>query len=1142
VPMSKLKKTSYWLLGLLLLSMVAASVAVSFLDWNKYRTTLADIASTQMGMRVELAGDVAVALFPRPSVSAARVRIAPLSDGFSEVVAQAEKISMHLGVRGFLAGNVAVQSLSLEGVSAAIEQRADGTWFVKGWPEQSDDTAAQMDISRLNLINGNLTLAPYQARPIAIEDISLALAGSLPAGPLEWTGNFSINNQTVQSSGKLRPVRIRNEIAVKADLHVGGGQVELSGRVAEDGEFMSRLLVSGNDLARFFGSMNILRGEEPASEQLPQAPFKFDVQVDKNAAITRIVSRELTLASTRGRLDLTLASVAGENHLTGSLALGVIDFSEWRRRESINGPSSITAEMREDSQPKKQFIDGGAIDLTIEGLRMPAGVGQRIDASLVLKDGIPAIERLQALLPGATVVSLRGNLAADTGQAKLEYQVGSVADLARWFDVDLSKINGAKRLATASGSGVLDYRHGVWAISEHEGLADATVVRGEMSGDFESLLPSHVKARLSRLNIGAPNVVSNPEVEILLPLDVDVSFDVRVDDLFGFQSNLGEARIVGSLNNGALDVEQLLLMQGNSSLRLEGRVENQPVGLNMQAGVDFANWTLPIVSSLLPGFGQYLIAANSEQLTGTASFAGPLHNMRLGFDAISGENEIQFNGQIGFANNVFQSVALQGGIKHNNLAGVSRLVGAGDYKRLPLQATYTLTKAADDNRIAAKMSGLLAGGNIQSEFNGADRIDSLSLTFDHDNVGSLSRLLGVPQRFLDSSAGLNTALSITRTPSGWVLDLDSFKNATRSVSGELSIGQENQVAGTILMSDVTFERLSTSRATDNGDSVNSFVGLVKPLSGTVNVSMENVTVSGQRLVAPNAVVAFEQGTINADLGEGAQVNGGAASASIAVSLLDTMPFTARLSAQKLDGAKLFTSYKVGAVLDAEGAMDIELAGALAGDMPFTNTLAGQGAFSGNAGYLGFLSVPELQRTLETASSGKGFLSQIGALLRSGQTPFTSMKSKFTLDSGVMLVEEAAAEGGWGRLVLDGQVNLADRLLNMKGELAMASPAGSPVIPVSYNGSFDAPNASWSSRLFERFVLAGIERRVRAGLFNEMEARQRESGQGTESPGSAVFSRALGLLGQLQAAQQQRKEAEEARRNAEEAAKAPAPSS
>jgi len=224
-------------------------------------------------------------------------------------------------------------------------------------------------------------------------------------------------------------------------------------------------------------------------------------------------------------------------------------------------------------------------------------------------------------------------------------------------------------------------------------------------------------------------------------------------------------------------------------------------------------------------------------------------------------------------------------------------------------------------------------------------------------------------------------------------------------------------------------------------------------------------------------------------------------------------------ARQLVGASGFT----GSV-----STDLNLRASTLGD-DILATLSGSGSFEGGVGSLQFLAANELISTISDSKSSFDFLQSVGGLLRKGETNFTNLTGSFRLDNGVALVDEIVASGGWGNLSLGGQVNVPGDFINMAGQLSLSRPLDAPAIPVVYEGRLSAPDVRWTSRVLEKFALAGIERRLRSRIFGELDqasAGQTDSVQ--QNPGAAVFGVASSLLAKLRARQAEKKrlEAEE----------------
>lgn len=1133
----KFRKIGYVVVSLIAALVAGLSLVLSFLDWNQYRDTLSRLASEQMGMRVELAGNVGLSLFPRPGMSAETVRITPAIDAYSDQVATADKIAMHLGFASFFKGRIAVQGLELEGLNAAIEQTASGTWRVKGWPETGAENST-VELSRLGVSNGRLVVAPYGEQPRHIEGLDLQFSGALPNGPLEWAGNFILDGQKIQTKGRLKPVLVRDEVSIKADIQLEESDFSVSGRLAENGDITARLVADGEELGDTIDALSVIFGEPKSHAVMPNIPFALDLQFDQNGNVARLVSRSFTLAETQGRIDLTVAKRDNYNHMAGSVSLGVIDLDAWKA--ALRDEEPVDQQRRGAEGTPSQPRLGGAVDLTVEGIRMQGGLGQRIDAVVAFKNDGPTITSLQALLPGAATLAFAGELKAEKGHGKVRLNIGNLTDLTKWVGISTPDVISASRMSTASADVNIEYKDSVWALTDVHALIDASKIEGEVSGDFSSFLPSHAKLVINTFNLDAFSFANNMDspdesvravgARIRVPEGMDISLDITSDKMHGFGALLGKVRFVGVLKPDRLDIDFVELKQDAGTMRIEGRLANLENDLAIELAASFDHWPMPLAQYFVPDLQRYLVAANIGTLNGTASVTGAQSKMRLGLDAASEARSVSLSGEVGFPEGRLTFVNLQGGLKHENLAGPARLAGIGDYRQLPAQLTFSLSKAGLGEVFEAKIGGDLAGGKMQTEISYLEQLRSVALSFDHENVGKLAALTDIQLIAFDPTKGIRAEFTAAWQDGGWLVNIPRLKNGNRAVSGSISLDADNRFQGQLALSEIDLSEPKEARQPQAGNS--AAVDALRKLAdyaGSLSLSLDNVSYAGQRTTAPKANFSVGDGSARLSSGEGAMVNGGPASFQVDAVLESALPFSVKGNLQSLEMHHLLASKGLAPFVTSTLSGELTLEGELAGSSGLTASLKGGGKFAGGAGGLGFLSVSGLVNQLKTAKTGSGFLSNISDLLRGGETPFSSLETQFTLDGGVLLVEFAEAKGDWGTLSLDGQVNLGDRFLNMKGALALAEPVDAPPIPVRYEGPFDAPGSHWVSRAFESFAIAGIERRLRADLFREMEARQAQGDTVVQNPGLAVFSRAIGLLNQLKDRQveQKRLEAEAA---------------
>jgi len=1136
-------KYIYWIVGLFAIAVTALSLALSFVDWNQYRGTLADLASEQTGMKVELAGNVSATLFPRPAVSIESVRLSPLASDFTDTIATAERIDVRLGMANILKGAFSIQSLVLDGVDITLEETEAGEWRVKGWPQAdgSSSEATPIDLERFELQGSKITVAPYRQQAMIAEGLSMELDGQLPTGPVSWQGAFFLNGQEITSTGEFKPVAIRNETAIKLDFYGAEANLSLKGRLAEEGNLTGRLQLEGDDLQKTVYLAAQILGDDVAS--VPALPFSIDMQVDKEGGISRAVSRAFSLGDTNGRVDLTIAHKEQKNHITGSVSLGVINLNDWDLGSSdISGTSETKQVIEPDSGTQQKTLPiAGSIDLMIEGIQLRGGLGQRVDAVLAFDETGPNLTRLQALLPGATTFAFSGKLGTDGGTGKLQLNVGNIAGLSRWLQVDMVEDVPAGRLTTASLKSDVELSENTWALRRIRGLFDTTVVMGEVLGDTDTAVPQHITLEADTVNLDAylPNKTKqleqkNNAVAFSVPDTLKIGFDFQVSRLQWLGASFEDVAINGAVSDGKLTIAGGDIHQGQGVLTLLdtslGFKQNSSLALNAR----MKNWPLPVTRRYLPDLKEQLRAAGFEKVNGTLSLAGPLNALRTGLDIRNNQNSLTASGTVGVEDEQVVSMDVQGSLAHDNLAPLLRSFDAADLKKLPVTITARVSKASSTTPYVLKAGGDVAGAKVQLDASFKEKPLLVSLLFDHSVAGDFLNLLGLSNPGLDPTQAMRGEIKYdVKTEGGRKsLIVKDFSNGGVSLNGIVFVDDKDTIGGSLSLVgfDVDKAMINSSTDTPNDTSSLNKLSVMEKYAGTIDLSLERVRVRGQELNIPKASILVGDGIMRLSTPESARMNGAALIIKADLDVSGDMPISGTIQADNVDLTAAFVSSGASNIISAASSFTMDVSGDLSKGIA---GLKGNGKLIGKSGKLNFLSVPTLVTQMTSAKTGRGFLGNIGTLLRQGSTPMNTLETSFTLDGGVMLIETATATGSWGDLSLDGQVNLVDRFLSLKGALSLLNPAGTPAIPVTYEGGFDGPTAQWSSRLFERYVLAGIEQRIRGALFKDME--DKKAGEGADNnPGLAVFNSAFSFLGQLR---QKQKEEQAQRLKAEQAAKA-----
>ncbi|MFC4347808.1 AsmA family protein [Kordiimonas lipolytica] len=1123
----KLLKLTYWLFGSLVALLLLASVAIGFLDWNQYRGTLSELASSRLGMRVDLAGRVTVGLFPRPEVSAETVRLYPAADPAADFVATADRIDMRLGFGALLKGDVAIQHLGFDGLNVVVQEDAEGAWNVKGWPKaetKTETSAVAIQMERLKIVGGTVELVDNAGVSRTIEGLSFNLKGQLPDGPLEWDGSFVAAGQTVTSSGRLRPSRGESTLSVKTDIGMAGGALHISGRLFGDG-FAGRIQTEGDNLASFATAFQSLMGDTATASSLPESNFQLDVQVDREAGVYRAISRTMDVGGTRGRLDLTIARRGIGFHAAGSASLGIIDLAPWLEAlEKTDGQETAATE------PAGTGRLTGALDVAVEGIEVGGGVIQQVDAVVRFTESGLALTNLQALLPGGSGLFFTGSVTPTEGQGKLQLMSGNLPVLLRWMQIDVSERIPAGRLATGELSADVTIRQDEWRLSGLEARIDTSNFKGQVIGSAGSIWPTAVELAADALNLDAylsdkASGAAPRDIFAAMPA-VPVSVKMTADEVLWGGAKYSGLQLTGDVGSEQARLTGLSVRHAGGSLNLTGSLRPMGDTLDVEAEASLSRWAFPALREGSEEAAGYLQALGLKGVSGTLSAAGPLEAMRLTVRLAEGEQRnLTLSGGVGFAGGALKIDGLQGTLAHEDMSRLAMFESYALQGRVPVDITFAVSDNAEGTR-SITLSGVIAGGQMLAEGSQKGDREDWRLSYDHKRAADVLALLGREGQLPHPAEPVRARARVTAAGGGWNAEDIEIRNGPARLAGALSMGADDKVAGKLMASGLTYNPLLGQRqgnvpTTPETGQVPAFFDL----AGRVDLALDQVVILGQKVSAPNASLLAGDRSLRFALGDQATVNGGGSSVTLNLIAGEAMSLSGQVDVANIDIGAMLRAEGLAAALQGAASLSLSFDGQGDSLDAILRGLKGRGEMKGQAGSLNFLGVPTLVREMSSAPTASAFLGSVGNWLRQGSTSYSTLNARFTLDAGTMLLEELTAAGGWGQFGLDGQINFRDSFLNLKGLLALTTPPDTPAIPVEYTGPLDNPSASWTSRALERFVIAGIERRLRGSLAKDLEKIQGD--QPVTNPGAEVFTRAFDLLSRLKAKQDaQKKKAED----------------
>ncbi len=202
--------------GLLVLVLVTALVAPSFIEWGNYRAQFEKQAGKVLGQKVEVLGEAKARLLPLPRIIFTNVRVGGSEDGEPMMVVDRFRVDAELAP--LLKGEVVIVDMELENPKVNIAIGKDG---VVDWTDRKTSPVKLEDVQleRVSISGGSIRVRNIATdQSFRADDINVEISARTLAGPWRINGNLVLEGE-------------------KADVKI------TTGRVHEDGLINTRLSI-----------------------------------------------------------------------------------------------------------------------------------------------------------------------------------------------------------------------------------------------------------------------------------------------------------------------------------------------------------------------------------------------------------------------------------------------------------------------------------------------------------------------------------------------------------------------------------------------------------------------------------------------------------------------------------------------------------------------------------------------------------------------------------------------------------------------------------------------------------------------------------------------------------------------------------
>lgn len=462
-----MKKLFGFLIGLIVVAVIAILVGPGFVDWNTYKPEITAAVEEKTGRKLAVDGAIELQILPSPRLSVAGVRLANLAGSTDSDMISLESLQVHVALGPLMSGEVKISSVTLIRPVISLERRADGgaNWDFPNPTSastsgeeginSSSDASSNVDI-RLDgakIIDGSVIYRDAVSGEIhRIEDLDATIAATSLSGPFSAVGGLAYQGLKTRFDVSLGQIDAGRAASLKLALAVPdiAGDISFEGTVDVDAgpSLKGKVAAKVGDLS---AAASVVGAALGVSSDLPPVlakPFNLAATVSGDPARFEISDLAIALADARVQGAIS-GDLSAEPSIDVALTLGRLDLDKFGL---LDGRSTQTPAAVAEQGATSAASEGGGFTLP-QGVRVKLAFAadaldyggrtvRQIRLESLLDQGAIVVNILTAQLPGGTNATVSGTVYADGGLPRFVGRADVVSDNLRtaltWLEVPLN--------------------------------------------------------------------------------------------------------------------------------------------------------------------------------------------------------------------------------------------------------------------------------------------------------------------------------------------------------------------------------------------------------------------------------------------------------------------------------------------------------------------------------------------------------------------------------------------------------------------------------------------------------------------------------------------------------------------------------
>jgi uncharacterized protein involved in outer membrane biogenesis len=461
-----LKKFAVFLVGLIVVVLVAVLVGPSFVDWNAYKPEITAAVEEKTGRKLAIDGAIDLQILPSPRLSVANARLSNSEGAADPDMVRLDSLQVHVALRPLLSGTVRISSVTLIRPVISLERFADGStnWEFPRLAASGDDapagqasdtadggTSVAVSLDGAEIIDGSVVFRDAGATKVQrLGELNTTIVASSLVGPFLAKGGLVYQGIKTDFDASLGRVDAGRPAAAKLVLAfpeiAGAASFEGTVGVASSPSLAGDLTLSVTNLREASSAFTSAMGVDANLPPVFEKPLEVTAGVSGGLERADVSDLIVQLGEVRlqGNVAADLAEVISVDakFTVGRLDLekfGIFERSKDGAEPAIAGVPDTASEASSgftlpENIRVKLAVSADAIDhggRTIRQLRVEGELDQ----------GAVSVDVLTAQLPGGTNLTVTGTVYADAGLPRFVGHADVVSDNLRdalnWLEVPL---------------------------------------------------------------------------------------------------------------------------------------------------------------------------------------------------------------------------------------------------------------------------------------------------------------------------------------------------------------------------------------------------------------------------------------------------------------------------------------------------------------------------------------------------------------------------------------------------------------------------------------------------------------------------------------------------------------------------------